>query len=474
MLRSMVALFLFFSSFLVFSDFALAEKRVALVIGNAAYKHAPELANPRNDAKDMAAALTALGIEVIEGVDLDKQGLDRKIRDFASALSGAHAGIFFYAGHGLQVNGKNYIVPVDAELLTVSALDFEMVPIELVQRAMERETRTNILFLDACRNNPLSRNLARALGTRSTAIGRGLAVPESGIGTLISFSTAPGKVALDGTGRNSPYAASLVKAIATPGVDLLSVLTNVRNDVFTSTAERQLPWDNNALLSKFYFNPVASDAAKTATRPVKKDSSDQTGNAADEWKFVDKASALELETFLARHGSSPYAPYAKARLAALSGKKASLPGKSEAADGEDLKVPKVAKSETDAGKKRQLELERKEKEEADLKRLAELQKEWAKEREIREREEAKQKSIVEGAFEIKKGVVFLTPGYNGDRYDYSRGEEMGTLDQCRLGCLKSSGCRAFSWESNWMRCHFYSDPFGDTISSEYGSIGRRR
>ena len=193
------------------SNPAFADKRVALVIGNAAYVHAGTLANPRNDAGDIAAELKKVGFEVVEGTDLDKAAMDRKIRDFANLLPGADTGLFFYAGHGLQVGGVNYLVPIDAQLSTAAALDFEMIRLDLIQRTMERETKTNILFLDACRDNPLARNLARAMGTRSSAIGRGLAAAESGVGTLISFSTQPGNVALDGTGRNSPYAGALVK-----------------------------------------------------------------------------------------------------------------------------------------------------------------------------------------------------------------------------------------------------------------------
>ena len=157
---------------------AHAEKRVALVIGNSAYKYAGELTNPKSDATDIAATLMKLGFQVIHGYDLDKTTLDRKVRDFADSLHGADVGLFFYAGHGLQVAGQNYIVPVDAKLATAASLDFEMVRLDLVHRTMEREASTNIIFLDACRNNPLARNLARALGTRSTDIGRGLAAVE--------------------------------------------------------------------------------------------------------------------------------------------------------------------------------------------------------------------------------------------------------------------------------------------------------
>ena len=154
---------------------AHAGKRVALVIGNSAYQHAGELANTRNDAADMAGALRAHGFQVIDGFDLDKPAFERKVRDFAAALVGAEVGVFFYAGHGMQVSGQNYLVPIDAQLKAPSALDFEMVRLDLVQRTMEREAPTNILFLDACRDNPLAPNLARAMGTRSTDIGRGLA-----------------------------------------------------------------------------------------------------------------------------------------------------------------------------------------------------------------------------------------------------------------------------------------------------------
>src|SRR5271165_309131 len=238
MLRMFARLFLVLAS-LFAAQAASAGKRVALVIGNAKYTYAGTLANPVNDASDMAAALKGAGFTVIAGYDLDKPALEKKIREFASALSGADTGVFFYAGHGLQVAGTNYIVPVDAELSTADALEFEMIKLDSVQRIMENAAKTNILFLDACRNNPLARNLARALGTRGSTIGSGLAPAESGIGTLISFSTQPGNVAQDGSGRNSPYTGPLVKRIATPGEDILSVLTAVRNEVLAATGNKQ-------------------------------------------------------------------------------------------------------------------------------------------------------------------------------------------------------------------------------------------
>jgi uncharacterized caspase-like protein len=142
--------------------------------------HTTKLENPKNDAADVARVLRELGLQVLDGFDLDKSSMDRRIRAFSEALVGADVGVFYYAGHGLQVAGQNYLEPVDAELKSGASLDFEAGRLELVQRSMERETQTGVLFLDACRDNPMARNLARSLGTRSSEVGRGLATQESG------------------------------------------------------------------------------------------------------------------------------------------------------------------------------------------------------------------------------------------------------------------------------------------------------
>ncbi len=309
MVRATVVLFLL----ALLPSAAQAEKRVALVIGNSAYKHAGELANPRNDATDMAAALKKMGFQVIEGFDLDKASLDRKIRDFAAALSGADVGLFFYAGHGLQVAGQNYIVPVDAELTTAASLDFEMVRLDLVHRTMEREAQTNILFLDACRNNPLARNLARALGTRSTEVGRGLAPVESGSGTLISFSTQPGNVASDGSGRNSPFTGPLVKHITSSNDDLSAVLIAVRNDVMSETQRKQVPWEHSALTKRIYFNAPVQAKTTAAAAPTA-----SLSEAGQTWSVVkDSTNQSVLEAFVKQFGDTVYGALARARLEEL-------------------------------------------------------------------------------------------------------------------------------------------------------------
>jgi uncharacterized caspase-like protein len=265
MRRVLVALLATVSLVFAASDMAVA-KRVAFVVGNSAYQHTTPLANPAHDARDMAAALKALSFDVIEGFDLDKRSLDLKTRDFARAMAGADAAMFFYAGHGLQVSGQNYLVPIDAKLENERDLDFEATKVDFILRQMEleREGKTNIVFLDACRDNPLSRNLARSMGTRSAALGRGLAQVQTGVGTFIAFSTQPGNVALDGDGRNSPFTTALLKHMKSGGRSLNAVMIDVRKDVLAATNGRQVPWDHSALTGDFYFVPVATSPPRPA------------------------------------------------------------------------------------------------------------------------------------------------------------------------------------------------------------------
>jgi hypothetical protein len=242
---------------------AKAEKRVALIVGNTHYEHSPALSNPVNDANDIAAALKRLGFEVLLGLDLDKRAFDLKVRDFARTLNDADTALFFYAGHGLQVSLQNYLVPVDAAIESEPDLDFEGVRLDLVLKHMElnREGKTNIVFLDACRDNPFTENLARTMGTRAVSIGHGLAPVQTGVGTFIAYSTQPGNVAADGAGRNSPFAAALKRHIAEPGRDLTAIMIEVRKDVLEETRGRQVPWDHSALTQDFYFDLASASGS---------------------------------------------------------------------------------------------------------------------------------------------------------------------------------------------------------------------
>jgi uncharacterized caspase-like protein len=288
---------------------ATPQRRVALVIGNSAYRYTPRLENPGNDALDVGAALTRLGFHVIEAFDLNKAAFDKAVRDFAAALRGAETALFFYAGHGLLVSGQNYLVPIDAQLTSVSALDVEMVRLEAVQRAMEGHAKTSILFFDACRDNPLSRSLARAMGTRSLDIGRGLAAIGGGVGTLVSFATQPEKVAYDGKGRNSPYSGALVRQLRTSSDDLSAILIAVRNDVMKETAGKQVPWEHSALTGRFYFNRAAQ---APAAGPM---AQSWPSEAAEAWSAVMGASNVAvLRVFVARYGDTFFAELARARI----------------------------------------------------------------------------------------------------------------------------------------------------------------
>ena len=222
-------------------------RRAALVIGNGDYRFAPQLSNPVNDATDIAKTLRKLRFDVVEGKNLDRRGMDEAIREFGRKLDGADLALFFYAGHGLQVNGKNYLVPIDARLERPGDLALDAVDIGNVLAQTEAEKRVNLVFLDACRDNPLARSLARSLGARSSAVGQGLASIQSAIGTMIAYATQPDNVALDGAGRNSPFTTALLKHITTPGIDITTVMRRVRTEVIAATHEKQVPWDHSSL-----------------------------------------------------------------------------------------------------------------------------------------------------------------------------------------------------------------------------------
>jgi hypothetical protein len=250
---------------------AQAEKRVALIIGNANYAHAPILRNPANDAAGMAAALSRLGFDVIPpGIDLSKAGVEEKLGELASKLRsiGAETAIvvFFYSGHGFQVNGRNYIWPVDARLEDESDIHLRAVPVDTVQKVMEGKgpSQTNIIILDACRDNPLDKILSA--GGKNLTVGSGLAVMRVR-DALIVYATQPGFVAADGDRAYSPFTEALLRHIETPGIEIRSVMTRVRNEVLRATADRQEPWDHSSLRKDIFLAGAPSSGPGPAPPP---------------------------------------------------------------------------------------------------------------------------------------------------------------------------------------------------------------
>jgi caspase domain-containing protein len=234
---------------------AFAEKRIALVVGNSNYQNVARLNNPANDARLMAETLRTLGFAIVGNgaqIDLDKTAFDNAVRTFGRQLQGAHVGLFYYAGHGLQVRGANYLVPVDANPVREADLDYELEDVGLVLRQMEGAgTRLNIVFLDACRNNPFG-----GRGIRSSETG--LAQMRAPEGTLISFATQPGSVAQDGSDGHSPFTAALARTIRKPGLGIFETLNEVGLAVKDTTGGAQQPWfSTSPIKGAFYFAPVA-------------------------------------------------------------------------------------------------------------------------------------------------------------------------------------------------------------------------
>jgi len=277
---------------------AQAERRVALVIGNGAYRSTAALANPGNDAEDMAASLKRVGFEVMLERELDKRGMEQAIARFARTARDSDAALFYFAGHGMQHHGANYLLPTDAKLEDEFSLDFEMTRLDDVLGALRRARGVQILILDACRRNPLAEKLVQMATTRDFAPTRGLARLDATRGMVVAYSTQADQVAADGTGRNSPFTSALVGHLGDPGVEIGALFRRVAAEVNRATEGRQLPELSISLLGEFYFARADSDVQAWAkVRAVQE--------------------ATPLKEFIARYPASPLVADARDRIEAI-------------------------------------------------------------------------------------------------------------------------------------------------------------
>lgn len=312
---------------------AMAEARVALVIGNARYATGA-LANPRNDAELMARTLQGVGFKVKTLLDADQITMKRAMVEFGRELRDSDTvGLFYYAGHGVQVDGENYLVPVGADIRDAREVAVEGVAASEFLKIMQRSpNRINIAIFDACRNNPF--------GSLSRSASRGLARVDAPAGTIIAYATAPGDVALDGTGENSPYTLALADAMATSGITIEDAFKRARRQVLASTGEKQTPWESSSLTGDFYFKPgprVAPDNPGGSLDPsAPEDERLVELKAYDAIKDSDDVAALRA--FLERFPDGVLAAVVKQKLDALSGG-AATPGAGEAAGPVDPASP---------------------------------------------------------------------------------------------------------------------------------------
>jgi len=310
------------AALLVSADAALADKRVAFVVGNAAYKNVPPLPNPAIDAKTMAQTLRNVGFEVVEGTNLSRDKMTEKLLDFGHKAEGADVAVFYYAGHGIAVNGTNYLLPVDADLKSEADVKLgSAINVDTTLEQTMQDAKVKLVFLDACRDNPFAAKIRATKATRGVTVDTGLAAMTSGEGTLIAFATGPGQTALDGDkGGNSPFTKALVANITKPGMEIQQAMTKVRAQVNEETNKGQLPWGHTNLIGSVYLNQAAlpadgkADAAASAA-PANTQASDME---LEFWRSVkDTRKVEELNAYLTNYPNGVFKAIALARIAKL-------------------------------------------------------------------------------------------------------------------------------------------------------------
>lgn len=296
---------------------ALANK-VAMVIGNSAYRHVAPLTNPQNDARDVGARLETLGFSVSYLYDADYAGMRRALRDFKDVANNADVAILYYAGHGIEVGRENFLVPADARLASDTDVSFEAVPMSNAVLAVEGARRLSLVIVDACRDNPFAAQMKRANGTRS--IGRGLGRIEPAGNTLVAYAAKEGTVAADGDGRNSPYATALIEYLPKQGVEIGLMFRQVRDRVLALTNGQQEPFLYGSISADpFFFVAPGGNVTVEVNPPAAPNGGDRTQIDLVFWQSVkDSKNPGDFEAYLGQFPDGIYAALARNRLAVLS------------------------------------------------------------------------------------------------------------------------------------------------------------
>jgi hypothetical protein len=294
------------------------KKRVALIVGNSNYQNYPDLRNPSNDALALGAVLRRLDFNVAVGLDLDATAFRKAIQIFLDDIDRDTVALFFYAGHGVQVNGLNYMLPTNAKLVSLSDLEFETIRFNHLLEPLERDSSIGIVFLDACRDNPLANTLSGTNKNRSLGSSRGLAPVQTGDGLFIGYATQPDNVAVDGDGSNSPFTTALLHHLETPGFDIEMLMRRVRDDVIAATDHAQVPWSNSSLSSDgFSFKPTDLPGPPLANIPP----DPERQLELELWRSIGESNdPTLLKGYLRRYPKGIFSDIARSRLKALDNK----------------------------------------------------------------------------------------------------------------------------------------------------------
>lgn len=458
MLRSLFLLFLA-SSLLAFAEPARAERRVALVIGISNYQRVPRLANPTRDADAMGALFKQAGFDVVdEERDLGIADLRRVIREFSEKSRDADIAVVYYAGHGIEVDGTNYLVPADAKLASDFDVEDETVSLDRLLRSLDPVKRLRLIILDACRENPFSNDMKRNFASRS--IGRGLArIEPTASNTLVAFATKAGAVADDGNGENSQFVSALVKYIAEPGVDLRLAFGRVRDEVLRKTGNRQEP---------FVYGSLGGDNVALVAQPEKPRQTE--ADARVEYEFAAQIGTKQVwESFLAGHPNGFYATLAQGQLdklaAAEQAQVAADNARREAEEQAAKKAEKLQKriEEPATGQMasaKQLSVDQSKKELEEARAQAELAQQRA-EAARQELEQTKRQAVEEAQRQVAESkrvakenadkVAALAPEQTDQRSVSPSPPQMGQTDITRLlqAHLTRVGCNSGQIDGNW-------------------------